>query len=178
MSSQSREDGKIKKAHREERAASLGKPFCVWSDFLKYIFLTQQFYNDYSHCGEIERKKERPFAQVYIKANGIDFAIPLRSNINHKDYVYWTDKANKCGLDFTKAVVIEDEKYIDTTLKPYIRENEFKALLGKERDIERELLKLITDYSNAKTNPNTRLKKLLLKYSTLQYFEKYCTNES
>ena len=75
---------------------------------MKYIFLTEQFYNDYAHCAEIEKKRERPYVQVYINLNGVDFAVPMRSNITHK-YVFWTDKANKCGLDFSKAVVITNK---------------------------------------------------------------------
>ena len=58
---------------------------------MKYIFLTQQFYDDYSHCTEIEKKKTRPYVQIYVQVNGIDFAVPLRSNITHK-YAFWTDK--------------------------------------------------------------------------------------
>ncbi len=52
--------------------------------------------------------------------NGVQYAIPLRSNINHP-HVFWTDKNNHCGIDFSKAVIITDEKYIDTTVTPYIR---------------------------------------------------------
>ena len=139
---------------------------------MKYIFLTQQFYIDYEHCSEIEKKQTRPYVQVYVRLNGIDFAIPLRSKIKHK-YVFWTDKPNRCGIDFSKAVVIENKKYIDLTGKPHIRPNEFKALIGKERDVEHGLLNYIQAYKNAKANPNKREKARLLQYSTLQYFEKY-----
>jgi len=137
-----------------------------------YIFLTDQFYADYMHCSEIEQKKDRPYVQVYIKVDGIDFAIPLKSNIKHT-YVFWTDKQNRCGIDFSKAVIIEDKKYIDTTGKPYIRPNEFKALLGRERDIEQGLLGYIEKYKEAKSFPNRHKSVKLLQYSTLQYFEKY-----
>jgi len=138
---------------------------------LKYIFLTNQFYIDYQHCTEIEQKVERPYVQVYININGVDFAVPFRSEINHP-HVLWTDKENKCGLDFSKAVVIEHRDYIDTTLKPYIRPNEHAALIGKEFIVISGLLKYIERYKKAKTKSDKRSKQLL-QYSTLQYFEKY-----
>ncbi|MCL1807959.1 MAG: hypothetical protein FWG31_09695 [Oscillospiraceae bacterium] len=139
---------------------------------MKYIFLTQQFYDDYAHCTEIEQKQERPYVQVYIKVNGIDFAIPFRSHIKHK-YAFWTDKVSRCGLDFTKTVVIENQKYIDANKNPYIRPDEHKALLGNERAIEQGLLKFLQTYRNARLTPNNHAKGLLLRYSSLQYFEKY-----
>ena len=138
---------------------------------MKYIFLTDQFYSDYAAYTEIELKAERPYVQLYICVNDIDFAIPFRSNINHP-HAFWTDKENRCGLDYSKSVVIEDVCYIDTERKPHIRENEHRALIGKEREVKNGLLKYINDYKQAKGSPHKRLKRLV-EYSTLQYFEKY-----
>lgn len=133
-------------------------------------FLSNDFYNDYSHCSEIEMKPNRPYAMVLATVNGIDFAIPLRSNINHK-YVVWTDKLNNCGLDLSKAVVITDKgKYIDNTTHPYIRQNEFNELKGKEHFIKLKLENYIDKYIKALNKQNEIDKALLCKYSTLQYF--------
>ena len=98
-----------------------------------FIFLSQLFYNDYPNTvfPEIEQKIDRPYIQFIIDLNGYKFAVPLRSNINHP-HCYYTDRTNRCGLDFSKAVVITDEKYIDTLRTPHIRQNEFNALRGKE----------------------------------------------
>ena len=139
---------------------------------MKYIFLTQEFFDDYAHCSEIEQKKERPYVLVHICVNGVDFAIPFRSNIKHK-HVYWTDKENLCGLDFSKAVVIEDEKYIDTKAKPFVRQNEHRALFGKDYVVMKGMTDYIEKYRNAKLRTNKHEKKRLLQFSTLQYFEKY-----
>ena len=139
---------------------------------MQLIFLTEQFYIDYQHCYEIEQKQDRPYTQVFIKCKGLCFAIPFRSSISHK-YAFWTDKKNKCGIDYSKAVVIEDDGYINTTDKPYIRPNEFRALRGKESIIARELEEYIKKYIAAKQFPNRTENIRLLKYSTLQYFEKY-----
>jgi len=139
---------------------------------MKYIFLTDQFYIDYAHCDELVKNSERPFIQVYLSVRGIDFAIPMRSNISH-NYAFWTDEANRCGLDYTKAVVIEDSCYVDTSRKPYIRPHEHKALVGKEDEVAAGMLRYIEAYIEAKTKPNNHTRQRLIKFSALQYFDKH-----
>ena len=64
----------------------------------------------------------------------------MRSHIRH-NFVLWTYKENGCGLDFSKAVIILDEKkYIDSDRKPIIRQNEFNSLKGKERIVYNKML--------------------------------------
>lgn len=138
---------------------------------MKYIFLTNDFYRAYRHCPEIEQKQQRPYIQVQIVIDGVIFAIPLRSNINHP-HVHWTDKPNRCGVDFSKAVVVEDKKYIDPR-SPHIRPNEFKALQGKEYIITKKFQKYIENYKKAKSRPEIPRNAMLCEYSTLKYFEQY-----
>ena len=135
-----------------------------------FVFLTQQFYNDYVHCPEIEQKPTRPHLRMLIQVKGVTFAIPFRSNISHPN-AFLTDPANKCGLDFSKAVVIVDPgKYIDATKSPRIRQNEFDALRGKERIVETGMLRYIKAYEKACKRPDVPRNAMLIKYSTLQYF--------
>lgn len=141
---------------------------------MKFIFLTQDFYNAYASCHEIEQKPLRPYIKVCVTVGGIDFAIPLRSNINHP-HVLWTDKTNKCGLDFSKTVVVAKPHYIDSA-QPYIRQNEFDSLRGKEYIVETKLIKYIKDYKKAKQDLSIRRNQELCQYSTLQYFESYITD--
>ena len=99
--------------------------------------------------------------------------MPLRSNIRHP-HTLWTDKENRCGIDFSKAVVISDvESYVDNSASPHIRPNEFRALKGKEFIIVKKLRKYISDYKKAKLRPDIERNRILLQYSTLQYFEEY-----
>jgi len=140
---------------------------------MKFLFLSELFYIDYAKCNQIEQKSARPYAQVYTKINGVQFAIPLRSNITHREHVLWTDKTNNCGLDFSKAVVIADEKYINKALTPKIRQSEFDFLRGKDHIIKQKLIKHINDYKEAKENLNIKRNKLLCEFSTMQYFEEY-----
>ena len=137
-----------------------------------FIFLTQSFYSDYAACSEIEQKPMRPYVQVCITVNGTTFAVPMRSNINHP-HVLWTDQAARCGLDFSKAVVITKQSYIDKTAKPYIRPVEFNALRGKEHLVRQKLIQYINKYKKAKKRLDVPRNQRLCEYSTLQYFERY-----
>lgn len=139
-----------------------------------FIFLSQDFYNDYptTQYPEIEQKSNRPYVQVILSIDGIKYAVPMRSNINHP-HSYLTDRENKCGLDFSKTIIITDEKYIDKTKTPYIRPNEFNALRGKEYRIKQKLIKYIQKYKQAKKDCSIPFAHEILSNSTLQYFEDY-----
>ncbi|MDD3362421.1 MAG: hypothetical protein PHW34_12180 [Hespellia sp.] len=140
----------------------------------RFVFLSDEFYLEYpiAKYPEMEQKKDRPYIQVYVEIDGVQYAIPLRSDIHHP-HVLWTDKANNCGVDFSKAVVITDEKYIDITRNPHLRQNEFDALRGKDYKIKQKMEKYIGKYKKAKKNPSNPINRMLCQYSTLQYFEEY-----
>lgn len=140
---------------------------------LRFVFLSDKFYEDYSSCPEIEQKQKRPYIQVEVVVDGVLFGVPLRSSINHP-HVLWTDKKKRCGVDFSKAVVISNpDDYIDKSTTPHIRQNEFNSLRGKEYVIQNKLKKYISDYKKAKEHPEIERNKMLLCCSTLQYFEEY-----
>lgn len=107
-----------------------------------------------------------------MEINEVKFAIPLSSDIHHS-HVLWTDKGNHCGVDFSKAVVIADDTFVDMEREPHLRQNEFDALRGKDFKIKQKMEKYITKYKQAKENPKDPINGTLLKYSTLQYFEEY-----
>jgi len=140
---------------------------------VKLVFLTEKFYKRYEKCTEIEQKDYRPYIRIQVMINGVVWAVPLRSNISH-DFVLWTDKDNNCGIDVTKAVVVENPTQYISSVRPYIRPNEFKELKQiSEHRIVQKLQQYIKAYKKAKENPGIPRNKELLKYSTLQYFEKY-----
>ncbi|WP_407399182.1 type III toxin-antitoxin system TenpIN family toxin [Anaerovibrio sp.] len=141
---------------------------------IKFVFLSQTFYTNYPKVifPEIAQKSDRPYVYVAALINGVQYAVPMRSNINHH-HVLWTDKENHCGLDFSKAVVIENDSFIDKARKPYIRPNEFKALIGKEYVINKKMSSFINKYKKAKQKQHIKANQDLCNYSTLKYFEKY-----
>ena len=53
---------------------------------MQYIFLSQDFFNDYplSKFPEIEEKSDRPYALIVIKIASHNFAILLRTKVAHK----------------------------------------------------------------------------------------------
>lgn len=136
----------------------------------QFVYLTPAFYSDFSACPEIEQKPDRPHLRLLLQINGIIFAVPFRSNIPHP-HALLTDPVNHCGLDFSKAVAIDDEaRYIDHTRTPRIRQNEFNALKGKERVVEAKMLKYLRNYAKALERPDIPRNAMLLQCSTLQYF--------
>lgn len=141
---------------------------------LDLVFLTDKFYEDYAACTEIERKPTRPHLCAALLVNGNLCCIPFRSNIKH-EYAIWTDKEHKCGLDFSKTVAIIDErKYIDRSKRAYLRPNEYAIFKTvTDRDIEAALKRYLKQYRRAKAAPQVAHNKILLKYSCIQYFEKY-----
>ena len=141
---------------------------------MEFAFLTAEFYADHPEdkYPEMEHKKDRPYVVVFVTVGTIRYAVPLRSHISHP-YAYLTDKKNRCGVDYTKAVIVEnEERYIDRSRKPYIRPNEFDALRGKEYRIQCGMQKYIEVYKKAKQSDSAR-DKMLVSCSTLQYFEQY-----
>ena len=138
---------------------------------MKYSFLSQKFYTDYPHhlFPEIEQKQNRPYTIICVNLNNHIFALPLRSHIKHP-FAYLTDKKNKCGIDFSKAVYISNNRYLDKINKPYIRKNEFDYLKGKEYIIKKKFIKYLQDYVAAQKSLDIN-KMTSFAYSTLHYFD-------
>lgn len=144
---------------------------------MKYTFLTEKFYNDYPHeqYKQMELKSDRPYAHVTIELYNQLFCIPLRSHIDHP-HAFFTNKKERCGVDYSKAVVIKDETYIDKNRKVFIRPDEFKKLQGKDYIIKKQFMEYIELYKKAKVDETVSHRENILKFSTLQYFEEYIYN--
>ena len=140
---------------------------------LKAIFLTEEFYKAHDGCPEIEKKENRPYIQIQIVIDGVLWGIPLRSHINHS-HAIWTNKEDGCGIDFTKAVVIENPESYISDIHPHIRPDEFKVLKRiDEYQVIQKFQKYIKDYKKAKQHLEVPRNKRLVDFSTLQYFEQY-----
>lgn len=140
---------------------------------VKLVFLTEKFYKAYNHCPEIEQKPMRPYIRVGVLIDGVLWAAPLRSHINHK-YAILTDEGNGCGIDFSKAVVIEKPAEYISAVKPHMRPSEFETLKNiNNHTIEQKLRSYIKTYKKARQHMNNERNRNLVQFSTLQYFEKY-----
>ena len=104
----------------------------------KIVFLTNTFYQDHPNppFKEIEQKQNRPYIVFLVEIEGHTWAIPFRSHIRH-GHAFFTDAANKCGIDYSKAVVVDNPQYIDQQVRPHLRQNEYQALRGNEFAVQK-----------------------------------------
>ena len=142
----------------------------------KINYLTEQFYDVYDkiHYPEIEHKTDRPYMVMLIQIDNNTFAIPFRTRITHK-YSYKfkstsreTDKST--GLDFTKAVIVNDSKYIGDPAR--VDDGEYIDLDINHYKIIKRFKSYVTEYIKLKKGflpPQVAEK---YRYSTLQYFHK------
>ena len=140
---------------------------------MEFILLTEEFYNDFYNYKEIETKQNRPYILLRICYNGLDFGVPFRSNIKHEHFhKTTTDKINS-GIDFSKSVIITDEKYISSS-KAKLRDEGFKKIKGKEFIIKQKFVKYIKlyikSYEKVKNGKAHSRDELLCKFSTLQNY--------
>ena len=81
---------------------------------MRIIILSQTFYALYPRTAfpEILDNDNRPYFYLTVKIENHSFAIPLRHHIAHP-YAFMT--IGDAGLDFTKAVIIDDPSDISST---------------------------------------------------------------
>ena len=123
----------------------------------------------------MEIKEDRPYTHVQVEVYNQLFCIPLRSHIDHP-HALFTNKKERCGVDYSKAVVINNDEYIDKTKKVFLRPNEYKKLKGKDFTIKKQFLVYIELYKQAKIDDTVDHREEILAFSTLQYFEDYIYN--
>lgn len=133
---------------------------------MKLITLSALFYRTYANCPEILTKQTRPYACLEIMVDGIRFAVPFRHHIAHK-WAFIT--YGQCGLDYSKAVVLSDDRFIGDT-SPIIDQIEFDALKGKEPRIASGMKKYLAAYRKAVQYPANVHYQNIRRCSSLQYF--------
>lgn len=139
-------------------------------------FLTESFFYDHSRTKypEIERKRNRPYMFIALRIEGNYFAIPFRTNINHK-YSYRFGATGRktvfsTGVDFTKAVIVDKESYIGEKVK--IDKAEYNELRKKYFHVIAKFKKYVKGYitlSRKKVDMESNYK---YRYSTLRYYHK------
>lgn len=137
----------------------------------RIAFLSDSFYRDHPNppFKEMEQKQNRPYIVFLVEIEGLIWAIPFRSHIRHA-YAFFADRENKCGIDYSKAVVVDRPEYIDQQTRPHLRQNEFEALRGNEFAVQKGFEKYIKLYKKAVRSGHSRYQSLI-KYSTLQNYE-------
>lgn len=136
--------------------------------------LSLNFYKKYSRSAfpQVLSKKLRPYCMLLVKIEANTFAIPLRSKVSHKDNGLLTNQKEKSGLDYSKAVIVNNLTYIDTSKDPYVKPLEFSALKGKEYIIQKGMGKFINKYKKAYSKRLVTRNFELCNCSSLKYFHK------
>lgn len=138
--------------------------------------LSERFYSKYNEIEypEIERKNERPYVVVLVKINMNTFALPFRTNIKHNACYKFKCSGRKTnymtGLDFSKAVVVNDEKYIGD--RAFIDNKEFMELENRYYFIISKFKKYLSNYYRYINGELQGRDAAKYKYTTLRYFHK------
>ena len=139
-------------------------------------YLSAEFYKKYnaSDYPEIEHKAQRPYIVLLVKVDDNTFALPLRTNIKHNSCYKFryssrpTDSIT--GIDFSKAVIINEEKYIGEAAeidnKEYVELNDRIAFIISKFST---YIKGYYSYAEGKAN---EFQAKRYKYTTLKYFHK------
>lgn len=135
---------------------------------MELITLSPLFYDLYAGCKEILTKPTRPYVCLTVEIDGVIFAIPFRHHISHKWAFFTVDKA---GLDYSKAVVIADWRFVNP-LSPTIEQAEFNRLKGKDALITNGMRKYLAAYRKAVRYPDNRHYDRIRACSALQYFHR------
>ena len=149
----------------------------------KISYLSNKFYSDYpfTKFPEFEEKNSRPYVVFLITVQNHNFAIPLRTNMNHK-YGYRfknseRESRNGTGLDFTKAVLVDNSEYIGNNA--LIDRNEYLEINRKYFFIRKKFEKYVIDYKKYNTGQLNKFKTKAFRYSTLKYYNKeLCENNN
>ena len=139
---------------------------------LKY--LSDYFYTKYpsDRYPEFENKPARPYVVFLIKIDDHLFAIPFRTNMNHK-YGYKFKSTGRAthtttGLDFTKAVLVDDALLLGNDAT--IDDKEFLELDKKHYFIQSKFEKYYYDYKKYLNGELNVYQEKAYKYTTLKYY--------
>lgn len=134
---------------------------------IKFHLLENQFYIDYQGCPEILNKENRPYVVFLLTLNNLTFAVPLRSHISHK---YAIKTVGNKGIDFSKAVVINDRQKYISNKRVLIGSREYQIIMSQKWRITKKMADYIKKYKEALKNNSVPANKILCNSSSLQYF--------
>ena len=144
--------------------------------YYKLSYLSSEFYKIYNseEYPEIENKESRPYMVILIQIDENTFAIPFRTNVSHNNcYKFKTSTrptGSVTGLDYTKAVIVNEDKFIGADArindKEYIELNEHYAFIIKQ------FKKYVSDYIEFVNGKQAYYFTKKFQFTTLKYFHK------
>lgn len=140
----------------------------------KLNYLTEDFYNKYNSDSypEIENKVNRPYMVMLIQIEGNTFAIPFRTNIKHNNCYKFENSSRPTesvtGLDYSKAVVVNDKRYIGVPAR--INDMEYTELDTNYHIIIKRFTTFVKGYIKYANGTLNEFQAKKYKYTTLKYF--------
>lgn len=137
-------------------------------------YLSSDFYQKYGtkQYPEIENKDSRPYIVILVKIENNTFAIPFRTNVPHNNcYKFRTSTRptdSITGLDYSKAVIVNDEKYIGAPAR--INDKEYIELNRNYDFIIKQFRKFVEDYIRFANGNRSFYAEKKFKFTTLKYF--------
>lgn len=146
----------------------------------KLNYLSEEFFNKYnsSEYTEIENKNNRPYMVILVNIQNNTFAIPFRTNIPHNNCYKFKNSSrltnSVTGLDYTKAVIVNDDKYIGDAAR--IDDKEYVELNKNYHFIIKQFRKFVLDYIKFINGKQSHYAEKKFRYTTLKYFENELLN--
>lgn len=139
----------------------------------KLCILNKNFYLKYPknlYPEILEKGESRPYLVLLIQIDCKQYAIPFRSNINHKYcFKIYNDRGLKEGLDYTKALIVETS---DIGGRAYLRTGTISQIDKNIKIIERDFKKFLQLYNDIKLGRKTgKTASFIYLVTTLKYFE-------
>lgn len=138
--------------------------------------LATSFYTAYpaNKFPEIESKPSRPYVVLVIEIQGNRFALPFRTNIRHK-FCYKFKNTNRAtdsasGIDFSKAVIVNDDNFIGDETQ--IDNKEYVELANKFYFVIKKFTNYLNGYIEFRTQGGDEFAEKKYQYTTLRYFDK------
>ena len=148
----------------------------------KLNYLSSAFFEKYNanEYPEIENKSNRPYMVVLVKIKSNTFAIPFRTNIPHNNCYKFKNSSrpthSTTGLDYTKAVIVNDSMYIGEAAR--IDDKEYVELNKNFPFIIKQFKKFVSDYINFANGQQSYYVAKKFRFTTLKYFENELINKT
>lgn len=142
----------------------------------KLNYLSAHFYSKYNSIDypEIENKANRPYMVMLIQIENNTFAIPFRTNVKHHNCYKFKSSSRQTnsttGLDYTKAVIVNDNKYIGEPAR--VNDMEYIELDSNYHIIVKQFTSFVKGYIKLINGTLNKYQAKNYKYTTLKYFEK------
>ena len=138
--------------------------------------LTNKFYSTYNRIDypNILRKINRSYSVYKIEIEGINYCIPVKTNIKHSSSFLFKDSSRRKvgerpGLDFKYSVVVRDESFIGED--GVIDRIETKFIEQNKEKIIYQYLRYIKDYKKYVSNPISKFwDSWRFSHTSLEYF--------